>query len=157
MTARDPLDHYDVAEDDPCTCRYCLEWRRRRDVVDRYRMLFNFRRCKCVKCKDKPRNPIWECMGYQENHYAFVAAAVRRDLWIEMSYHAKFGTEQDGRELMAWLDAKIRSMEKHKNGKPRDGWWSTHAERYPLDHWFCAFDNFVRAKEIAKSAVEDYC
>lgn len=156
MTARGPLDHFDIGEDDTCTCYYCDMWRKRRDTVDRARMLFHSRRCRCNNCAADPKNTIWKCTYYQKAQYGFIAAANRRELWIEMSYHARHGQDQDGAELMQWLDAKIRSMEKTRSGKSRDGWWALHAERTPLETWFCAFDNFSRAKEIAKMAVDSF-
>jgi hypothetical protein len=152
--SRHPLDHYDITELDDCACRYCDVWRKRRDLVDRARMLFNARRCICRNCAADPKNTIWKCTTYQKAQYAFLAAANRRELWIEMSYHAKFGAEQDGNELMGWLDQKIRSMEVTAKGKSRDGWWALHAERTPLENWFCGFDNFARMKSLARASLE---
>lgn len=150
MAARGPLDHYDVDENDDCTCRYCNVWRVRRDVVNRFRMLFDARRCRCANCTADPKNTVWKCLHYQKSQYQFLASANRRELWTEMSFHGKFGTEQDGLELMDWLDRKIRSMEH------REGWWALHAERHSLDYWFCQFDDFVRLKAKATLAVEMY-
>lgn len=156
MICRDPLDHYDIGEDDDCSCRYCNDWRVGRYVADKARMMFNARRCKCKNCAANPNNTIWKCASYMRAHNNHLAAANRRELWIEMSYHAKHGAEQDGRELMEWLDRTIRSMSLTKRGTTKDGWWAFHSERLTLDYWFCRFDNFVRAKEIAKLAVDEF-
>jgi len=135
-----PKEHYRIVDQGECSCHFCSPVPALRDKVDRARMLFDARRCRCRNCSVNPKNPIWKCIGYQRAHYAFLSASVKRDLYIEMSYHAVFGDEQDGDELMAWIDRKIRTHPK------RDGWWATHAERLALDWWFCAFDDYTRAE-----------
>jgi len=103
-------------------------------------MLFEARRCKCKNCTANPENTIWLCLNYQKAKYELLAAANRRELIIEMSYHATFGDEQDGEELMEWVDGEVR------NSKKGDGWWALHAERLTMDDWFVKFDRFARNK-----------
>ena len=143
------IAHFDIEENDSCRCTYCADWKAQKGAMVRTKMLFEAKRCKCKNCAANPNNTLWLCLNYQKAQYALLEAANRRELVIEMSYHATFGDEQDGNELMEWVDNEIQTNVKHGVG-----WWALHSERMSMDDWFVMFDTYCRekAKRILENA-----
>jgi hypothetical protein len=129
---RDPLDHYDVLETDPCGCAVCSSWRRAKQdyTAAAKNRPDHLPTCGCDTC-----TPI------RRMHFQYQAFNVRRDLWIESSYHASI--HKYGPTYMSWL--AVRTVD----AKRRSNWWAIEASRFSVDYWFAEFDSAIRSGVVS--------
>lgn len=115
-------EHYLFSEVDQCGCKICTEWETRRgELVEAFKLIpkgHKWSTCGCAVCRVIGR--------IQLNH---LAAANRRDLLIETSFHARYHSPF-GVQIMKWLDEELC--------KPNytDNWCAQEMTRYPLEWWF---------------------
>lgn len=124
---RDPLDHFDVLDNDPCSCSICLGWRRAKQVADK------------AAVKRPPHLPTCNCAACaptRRARYHLQAMNVRRDLWIEASYHASM--HRYGRSYMEWLALDVAAI------RDRYAFWANEASRLPLSYWFERFEHAIK-------------
>lgn len=119
--ALDPLRHHGVSDSTPCGCGVCVEWRLRREELARAMRLVprghRWSICACGDCRFVGRMQL-NC----------IAAANRRDLLIEVSFHASHHSRHGG-AVMDWLDRQLRL--------PRydTAWCAYELGRRPVDEW----------------------
>lgn len=121
-----PMEHfvYPIL-DVECGCAVCQEWRSQRDTFDELKRqtLSHDRSCRC-----------WRCQKRRQHQQSFLAAAAKRELYSEMSYHAA-NHPSYGPTLMNWVEKEISDNDE------TDGWWATLAQAYPLSYWFGRFQS----------------
>lgn len=122
------LDHYNYPKlDVECACSICMTWRGLRNEFDQMKRLTltHDRSCMC-----------WRCCRRRSLQSSFLAAAAKRELFCEMSFHAARHPSY-GDKLMNWV-----SLELAQNSET-DGWWATLAQAYSLTFWFSRFQDSV--------------
>lgn len=133
-----PLNHYVYPVlDVECCCWICSEWRRQRDLFDDMKRLTltHTRSCMC-----------WRCRKRREHQNSFLAAASRRELYSEMSFHAAHNKSY-GPVLMNWISRELAESTE------TDGWWSTLAQAYSLSLWFSKFQGAVYPESRVQAPV----
>ena len=117
-----PLEHYMFTEGASCGCAICVEWKTRHlEFVSSSKLVPKGHRwstCTCDACRFVGRM-----------HLNALAAANRRDLLIETSFHARYHSLH-GSLVMDWVRGEI--------AKPAytDNWCAQEMGRYPLERWF---------------------
>ena len=117
-----PLEHYTFTEGASCGCAICVEWKTRHlEFVSSSKLVPKGHRwstCTCDACRFVGRM-----------HLNALAAANRRDLLIEASFHARYHSPH-GDLVMGWVRDEI--------AKPNytDNWCAQEMGRYPLEWWF---------------------
>lgn len=118
------LSHYNYPQlDIECCCDLCSVWRQQRNLFDEMKRLtwMHNRSCMCWRCRKRRE--------YQNN---FLAAAARRELFCEMSFHASRHPSY-GPKLMTWVSREL------SENTETNGWWATFAQAYSLSFWFSKF------------------
>jgi hypothetical protein len=124
----EPLEHYSYPQlDVECSCNLCTDWRQHRDLFDEMKRLTwtHNRSCMC-----------WRCRKRREYQNKFIAAASRRELYCEMSFHASRHPSY-GPRLMAWVSRELAE------NTETNGWWSTLGQAYSLTFWFSKFQESI--------------
>jgi hypothetical protein len=132
MISYPPLEHYDYPSlDVACCCQLCTDWRHQRDFFDEMKRLTwtHNRSCMC-----------WRCRKRREHQNNFLAAASRRELYCEMSFHASRHPNY-GPKLMTWVSRELAESTE------TNGWWSTLAQAYSLSFWFSKFQGSLFPEE----------
>jgi hypothetical protein len=127
-----PLEHYSMLDAPDCGCATCLEWEQRRaefvSVVALVPPKHKWTICACPICRFVGRIQL-----------NWLAAQNRRDLLIEMSFHARYHSHH-GVEIMAWL------KEEMKNPAYTVNWCAQEMTRFPMERW-------IRKCETAVSGI----
>lgn len=114
-------EHYGFNESADCGCAICTDWTTRRAefiaVAGLVPKGHKWTVCGCDSCRFVGR--------FQMN---LLAATNRRDLLIEMSFHARFHSLH-GEHVMAWFSKEIR------NPSYTDNWCAQEMSRYPVERW----------------------
>lgn len=122
-----PLRHYQFpALDVECCCAICRSWRVEREAFDTIKALTydHQRSCFCWRCKQR-----------RQKQQSFLAAASKRELYCELSWHASRHAGTYGPVLMKWVSKEIT--------KETDGWWATFGQSYPLSYWLARFQSAI--------------
>lgn len=113
--------HYGFDELVDCGCAICVEWTvRRAEFVSATSLIpkgHKWTVCGCDACRFVGR--------FQMN---YLAAANRRDLLIEMSFHAWYHSLH-GARVMEWYRQEIQ------NPVYSDNWMAQEFTRYPMERW----------------------
>jgi hypothetical protein len=118
MRVYGPLEHYNYQVlDKDCSCRVCEDWRNKKAVVEKRGDLYT-------------RVTRTDALDARLSYFA---AATRRDLYCESSYHAT--RNWWGPYFMNWLDGVTIEVDKTDRN-----WWNRVASRLPLLWWFRQFD-----------------
>lgn len=129
-----PLEHfvYPVL-DIECCCFLCTNWREQRGRFDFYKMLTldHNRSCMC-----------WRCQHRRILQQGFFAAASKRELYCEMSYHASLKAHSYGMQLMSWTTSVI------EQSREPNGWWSTISQALTLTYWLARFQSETRISGV---------
>jgi hypothetical protein len=122
-------EHYSMLDQEDCGCAICMDWARRRgeflratkNIPDGHKWSI----CACNDCRFVGR--------FRLN---LLAAANRRELLIEMSFHARFHSRH-GAQVMDWI---IKEM-----AKPgyTDNWCAQEMNRLPMERWLQRCENAV--------------
>jgi hypothetical protein len=116
-----PQDHYDMLDEGDCGCMACADWDLRRQEFIRVTKLIpkghKWTVCACALCRFVGR--------FQLN---LLAAANRRELLIEMSFHAHFHSRH-GKLVMDWLEQEMCNPIYTIN------WCAQEMSRYPMERW----------------------
>lgn len=127
-----PQEHYNMLDQEECGCSTCIDWDLRREEFMRAVKLIpkghKWTVCSCDSCRFVGRF-----------HLNFLAASNRRELLIEMSFHAKYHSRH-GNLIMAWLSEEM------KNPSYTDNWMAQELNRYPMERW-------IKRCEMAVSGV----
>ena len=127
-----PLEHYDMLDSPDCGCPTCLDWEQRRaefvEVVPLVPKGHKWTICPCAVCRFVGRIQL-----------NWLAAQNRRDLLIEMSFHARYHSRH-GELVMAWLEQEM------KNPAYTVNWCAQEMTRFPMERW-------IRKCETAVSGV----
>jgi hypothetical protein len=116
-----PQEHYNMLDEELCGCNTCVDWDLRRKEFIRATGLIpkghKWTVCNCAICRFVGQ--------FQLN---LLAAANRRELLIEMSFHARYHSRH-GDMIMTWLAEEMR--------KPSytDNWCAQEMSRYPMERW----------------------
>jgi hypothetical protein len=116
-------------DDETCVCVLCSDWRFRRDEVERVvgfvKDGHRWINCTCPTCT-----------VVRALQMGLMAVANKRDLWIEMSYHAYTDKVYSRRanEVMTVIAREI------ENPSYRRGWWSHDGGCVAMDFWFRKVD-----------------
>lgn len=114
-------EHYGFDESADCGCAICADWTvRRAEFVSAASLIpkgHKWTVCGCDTCRFVGR--------FQMN---YLAATNRRDLLIEMSFHARFHSLH-GKHVMAWYHQEIQ------NPSYTDNWCAQEMSRYPVERW----------------------
>ena len=117
----DALDHASIMENGMCGCEVCVEWRTRREE---FKSALEF----------VPQGHRWSicacpaCRFVGQMHVNFTAATNKRDLLIEMAFHATYHT-MHSREVMGWLHQEM------KNPRYTPDWCAYEIGRRPMEVW----------------------
>ena len=116
-----PLEHYSMLDAPDCGCGTCADWEQRRaEFVEAATLVpkdHKWTICACPDCR---------LVGRIQLNY--LAATNRRDLLIEMSFHARYHSRH-GALIMAWLANEM------KNPAYTINWCAQEMSRYPLERW----------------------
>lgn len=116
-----PLEHYAMLDEEKCGCLTCLDWEQRRkefiEVIDLVPKGHVYTTCDCPDCRFVGRIQL-----------NFRAADNRRDLLIEMSFHARYHSTY-GTLIMQWLDHELQSPVYTLN------WCAQEMSRFPVERW----------------------
>lgn len=116
-----PQEHYNMLDEGICGCAVCVDWDARRTEFTRATRLIpqghKWTVCACDLCRFVGR--------FQLN---LLAAANRRELLIEMSFHARYHSHH-GKLVMTWLAAEMRNPSYTMN------WCAQEMSRYPMERW----------------------
>lgn len=116
-----PQEHYNMLDEEICGCGTCVDWDRRRKEFSRVIKLIpkghKWTVCACSLCRFVGR--------FQLN---LLAAANRRELLIEMSFHARFHSHHGGL-VMNWLRVEMQNPTYTLN------WCAQEMSRYPMERW----------------------
>lgn len=114
-------EHYGFDESADCGCSICADWETRRAEFVAVASLVpkghKWTVCGCDSCRFVGR--------FQMN---LLAATNRRDLLIEMSFHARFHSLH-GERIMEWFHREIRDP------SYTDNWCAQEMSRYPVERW----------------------
>jgi hypothetical protein len=116
-----PLEHYSMLDQEGCGCQTCIDWARRREEFVTVKALVpaghRWTICDCPMCRFVGR--------FQLN---LLAVANRRELLIEMSFHAYYHSRH-GDLVMAWLAQEMAKPSYTIN------WCAQEMSRYPMERW----------------------
>lgn len=129
------LNHYVYPQlDVECQCKLCVVWRSERDAFDKFkRLTFDHdRSCMC-----------WRCVRRRQLQQAFLAAAAKRELYCEFSWHASRHPSY-GNTLMNWVSQELDA------NRETNGWWATLAQAYSLSFWLARFQSSLDPKSAAE-------
>lgn len=116
-----PQEHYNMLDEGICGCGVCVDWDMRREEFTRAIKLIpkghKWTVCACDLCRFVGR--------FQLN---LLAAANRRELLIEMSFHARYHSYHGGL-VMNWLEVELRNPSYTPN------WCAQEMSRYPMERW----------------------
>lgn len=116
-----PLVHYSMLDAPECGCVTCVEWETRRaEFVDAALLVPKGHKWTICGCPD--------CRFVGRIQLNYLAATNRRDLLIEMSFHARYHSRHGG-AVMAWLEQEMRNPAYTVN------WCAQEMSRFPLDRW----------------------
>ncbi len=120
-TVISPQEHYNMLDEGECGCLACADWDLRRTEFLRATKLLpkghKWTVCACDTCRFVGR--------FQLN---LLAAANRRELLIEMSFHARYHSRH-GKLIMEWLATEM------KNPSYTINWCAQEMSRYPMERW----------------------
>jgi hypothetical protein len=115
------LEHYAMLDAPECGCSICLDWEQRRlEFVEAVPLIpkgHKWTICGCPRCR---------FVGRLQLNY--LAATNRRDLLIEMSFHARYHSRH-GNAVMAWFEREMR------NPAYTDNWCAQEMSRFPVERW----------------------
>jgi len=136
-----PLEHYSML-DAECGCSTCMDWETRRaEFVEAVTLVPKGHKWTICACPD--------CRFVGRIQLNYLAATNRRDLMIEMSFHARYHSRH-GREVMAWLDQEMRNPSYTTN------WLAQELSRFPVERWIkrceMAVSGFVSGAVFSASA-----
>jgi hypothetical protein len=118
---RAALAHYSMLDSSNCGCAVCKEWEQRRaEFVSASSLIpkgHKWTICGCADCRFVGRIQL-----------NYLAASNRRDLLIEMAFHAHFHS-RSGRAIMAWLDVELQKPQYTTN------WMAQEFTRFPMERW----------------------
>lgn len=116
-----PQEHYNMLDQANCGCVACTDWDLRRKEFYRATKLIpkghKWTVCACGLCRFVGR--------FQLN---LLAAANRRELMIEMSFHARYHSRHGGL-VMDWLAREMTNPTYTVN------WCAQEMSRYPMERW----------------------
>lgn len=119
--AMSPLDHYAMLDSPDCGCATCVEWEQRRaEFIAATRIV--------------PKGHKWTVCGCPECRFVgriqmnYLAATNRRDLLIEVAYHARHHSAHP-ELVMRWLEKEMNRSEYTIN------WCAQEMGRYPMEWW----------------------
>ena len=116
-----PQEHYSMLDEEDCGCTACVDWDiRRKEFLRAIKLIpkgHKWTVCACDLCRFVGR--------FQLN---LLAAANRRELLIEMSFHARYHSHH-GKLVMDWLEAEMRNPSYTIN------WCAQEMSRYPMERW----------------------
>lgn len=118
-----PMEHYYMLDesDHGCGCSVCADWETRRaEFVTAVKIIpkgHKWGTCNCSDCRLVGR--------FQVN---YLAAMNKRDLTIEMSFHANYHSPH-GELVMAWLEEELKKPGYTVN------WCAQEMNRYPVERW----------------------
>lgn len=116
-----PLEHYSMLDAPDCGCQTCIEWEQRRaefvEVVALVPKGHKWTICACAICRFVGRIQL-----------NWLAAQNRRDLLIEMSFHARYHSRH-GVHVMAWLEQEMQNPSYTIN------WCAQEMTRFPMERW----------------------
>ena len=141
MSEFSPLNHYVYPVlDVECTCSLCSVWRTQRDAFDEIKTItFNHQRsCMC-----------WRCRRRRQLQQGFLAAASKRELYCEMSWHASRHPKSYGPQLMDWVRNEIVTNSESA------GWWATFGQAYPISYWLARFQSAAYGPAAIDEEVEE--
>lgn len=127
--ARHYVMQHENSEEDGCACSLCQDWQLRRTEVDRVQPFIpdghRWLNCACTVCSIMRHLQL-----------GLMAVANKRDLWIEMSYHAY--RDKAYRERAADVMSVIRR--EIENPVYRRGWWSHDGGCVSMEFWLRKVD-----------------
>jgi hypothetical protein len=129
-------EHYNMLDQDDCSCPICMDWVQRREEFIRAGKSIpaghKWSICSCNDCRFVGR--------FQLN---LLAAANRRELLIEMSFHARFHSRH-GELVMAWTVGEL--------AQPlyTDNWCAQEMNRFPMERWLQRCENAVSGAASGK-------
>jgi len=116
-----PQEHYNMLDEEQCGCAICMDWDMRRQEFLRAIKLIpkghKWTVCACDLCRFVGR--------FQLN---LLAVANRRELLIEMAFHARYHSRH-GKLIMEWLETEMRNPSYTLN------WCAQEMSRYPMERW----------------------
>ena len=116
-----PIEHYSMLDAPDCGCPTCMDWEgRRAEFVAAVELVpkgHKWTVCACTACRFVGRIQL-----------NYLAATNRRDLLIEVSYHAQHHSTHPN-VVMAWLAQEMRRPEYTVN------WCAQEMSRFPLERW----------------------
>jgi hypothetical protein len=116
-----PLEHSTMLDDGNCGCSVCSEWtERREEFVTALGLLPDGHKWSTCSCP--------QCRFIALAHTNFLAAANKRDLTIEVAYHAK-NHSKHGLLVMAWLEKDLT------NPRYTTRWCAHHMGQHPVHSW----------------------
>lgn len=139
-------EHYSMLDQEDCGCQVCAEWTQRREEFIRATRSIpkghKWSVCACGDCRFVGR--------FQLN---LLAAANRRELLIEMSFHARYHSRH-GAQVMAWITQEL------KGSSYTDNWCAQEMNRFPMERWLQRCEHAVSgaisgAVFIASAGVTD--
>lgn len=142
-----PLEHYSMLDSPDCGCDTCADWEQRRvEFVEAANLVPKGHRWTICGCPD--------CRFVGRIQLNYLAATNRRDLLIEMSFHARYHSRH-GSLIMAWLARELQNPTYTIN------WCAQEMSRYPLERWINRCEMAVSgvisgAVFLAAAGVTDY-
>lgn len=166
-----PFEHYALNNSTECQCALCVAYWMARDAMARANDKLKTKVCNCALCKTNTKRArgqrfsaahhvscrcVW-CEEVKATTEAFMAAQNRRDIWVEMSYHATHDEEiEDGRTLMAWLADELSlarprwSEQRVQFGSNQLSWWGAPKNmRFTMGNWIDQFKKAATAGLLA--------
>lgn len=126
------LEHYSMLDAPECGCVTCMEWElRRSEFVEALPFVPKGHKWTICACPD--------CRFVGRIQLNYLAAANRRDLLIEMSFHARHHSTH-GRLVMAWMEKELTNPAYTVN------WCAQEMSRFPVERW-------IKRCEMAVSGV----
>jgi len=114
-------DHYDMLDEKVCGCYICTDWTQRRkeftDALQHVPKGHKWTICACPSCRFVGRMQL-----------NLLAASNKRDLFIEMSFHARYHSNY-GDIIMLWVEREL------KNPQYTDNWCAQEMSRFPMERW----------------------
>lgn len=114
-------EHYSMLDEEDCGCHVCAEWTQRREEFIRASKIIpkghKWSVCSCNDCRFVGR--------FQLN---LLAAANRRELLIEMSFHARYHSRH-GHTVMRWI------VQEMAQPSYTDNWCAQEMNRFPMERW----------------------
>lgn len=129
LITRTYIMQHENSEEDGCACSLCQDWRLRRAEVERVQPFIpdghRWLNCTCMVCS-----------VMRHLQLGLMAVANKRDLWIEMSYHAHRDKAYRNRagDVMSVIRREI------ENPVYRRGWWSHDGGCVSMEFWLRKVD-----------------